>query len=161
LSIIIFLERDNIFRPLNYSTLFWVIDFAIYTMIKKIMHLRSFRNFSAYFILLFYLCTPMLDSMVCEDCLGNAPFHGETAIRHSKALHTDVTYSPKSKTQSRTEGDETHKSFCPLCANFLLNVPMFSVRVHIPVAEWEPPDDVLPLSEFHHSIHKPPQNFLV
>ena len=133
-------------------------DRGIYTVIKEIMLWRLFKKFSPYIILLFYLCTPMLDSIVCEDCIGNAPFHGETSLRHSKALHTDVTYSTKTKKQAGTEGDATHKSFCPICANSLLNVYVFSPQVNIPVVEWDPPDLVPPLSKFHHHIHKPPQN---
>jgi hypothetical protein len=138
-----------------------MVDLGIDTMIKKTMRWRLFRNFPKYIILLFYLCTPMLDSMVCEDCIGNAPFHGETTIRHSKALHTDVTYSTKSKAQSHSEGGETNKSVCPICANFLMVATVFSPQVHIPATQWSPTDVVPPLSEFHYSIHKPPQNFLV
>ena len=130
-------------------------------MIKEGMNLRLLTKVITYVILILYVLIPMLDSMVCADCLGNAPFQGETTIGHLQAPHDDVSYSSHDGTQSKTPGEQDAKSFCSICANVLMGVEVFSPQVHISVAQWDGPHAVPALSELHYSIDKPPQNLLV
>jgi len=125
------------------------------------MRLRLLRSPLTYVILILYVIIPMLDSMVCADCMGNAPFQGETTIGHLQPPYVDVSYSSKDGTQSKTPGTQDAKSFCPICSNVLMGVEVFSPHVHTSVAPWYGPWAVTALSEPHYSINKPPHNHLV
>jgi len=125
------------------------------------MNFRSLGNYLTYAILLFYLCTPLLDGMVCTDCIGNAPFRGETTISHMKTLHVDVSCSKKGETQSNTAGEQGHKSNCSICANVLLGTKVSFVNPSIVVVQCNNARALPMISEVHYSIDKPPQNSLV
>lgn len=125
------------------------------------MRFRLPRNYMTLFILIFYLCTPMLDRMVCADCVGNTSFQGQITIGHMNTAHVDVNYSPKSKNQSSNTSEQGHKSFCSICANVLMGIEVFSSNIHIIVVQVYIPHAVSSISELHYSIDKPPQNFLV
>lgn len=127
-------------------------------MIKSDMRLRLLRSLITYVILILYVLIPILDIMVCADCMGNAPFQGETTIGHLQALHDDVSYSSKDGTQSKTRGTEDAKSFCSICANVLMSVEVSSPNPHTIVAQYDGQHTVSALSELHYSIDKPPQN---
>jgi len=103
----------------------------------------------------------MLDSMVCADCIGNAPFQGEATIGNLQAPYVDVSYSSNDGTQSKTPGTQDAKSFCLICANILMGVEAFSPNPHIVMAQCNGPQAVPSHSELHYSINKPPQNLLV
>jgi hypothetical protein len=125
------------------------------------MRLTIHRSLITYAILLFYLCTPMLDGMVCADCVGNAPFQGEITISQMKASHVDVSYSQKGEIQSSTTSERGNKSFCSICANVLMGTEDFSSNLHIIVDQCDSPHALPAISELHYSIDKPPQNLLV
>ncbi|MEE9910328.1 MAG: hypothetical protein K4571_01280 [Deltaproteobacteria bacterium] len=119
------------------------------------------KSLITYAVLLFYLCTPMLDSMVCADCIGNAPFRGEVTISHMKMPHIDVSYSREGETQSDSDPEQGHKSFCSICANVLIGVEVSSFDPPV-IIESCATLRVLPMiSELHYSIDKPPQNSLI
>ncbi len=111
--------------------------------------------------LILYVFVPMLDSMVCADCLGNAPFRGGTTIGHLQTPHDDVVCPEHDGTKSKTADEKDTKSLCSICANVLMGVEVFSPHVHTSVAPWHSPWAVTALSEPHYSINKPPQNLLV
>jgi hypothetical protein len=103
----------------------------------------------------------MLDSAVCVDCAGHAPFQGETAISHMQTAHIDVSYSKKNETQSNTATEQGHQSFCSICANVLMGTEVSSSNLHIIVAQCDSPRALPMISELHYSIDKPPQNSIV
>ncbi len=125
------------------------------------MRLPTFKNLITCAVLFFYLCTPMLDSVVCADCAGHAPLQGKTAISHMKASHVDVSYSRKDKTQSGNADDRDHQSFCLICANVLMGTEAASVNLSISVTQRQNPRALPVISELHYAIDKPPQNLLV
>lgn len=125
------------------------------------MHLKIPGSLITYAVLLFYLCTPMLDSMVCADCVGHVPFQGETTIAHMKTLHTDVSYSAKNEPQSDTDTEKGDPSFCSICANVLMNAEVSSFDPPIIVGLCSKPRAWPLISELHCFIDKPPQNSLV
>lgn len=120
------------------------------------MRLRFLRNLITYVILLFYILVPLLDRMVCADCI--APFPGEATISHLQTPHDDVPYEMHDGAFSKTSGDKAAASFCLICANVLMGVQVCSPHAHITVVEWDGPCAMPALSELHYSIHKPPQN---
>ena len=130
-------------------------------VIKDTMRLRLPRNPLTYVILTLYVLIPFFDSMVCADCIGNAPFQGETTIGHLQASRNDVSYSSKNGTQSKTCGAQDAKSFCSICANVLMGVEVFSTNPHIVVSQYYGSHAIFALSELHYSINKPPQNLPV
>ena len=114
-------------------------------------------------ILLLYVLTPLLDSMVCAGCLDDAPFQCEITIGRLQAPHDEVAYTSHGGTQSNSPVSDEHaaKSFCSICANVRMGADVFSPHVHISVARWNGPCATPALSELHYSIDKPPQNHLV
>lgn len=138
-----------------------MLDFEGAIVIKKIMRFRLLRNYLTYVILLLYICIPTLDSMVCADCIGTAPFRGEAAISHMKTAHVDVSYSSKGEKQADTATERGHKSICSICANVLMGTEVSSSNLHIIVAQCDNPLVLPAISELHYSIDKPPQNSLV
>ena len=125
------------------------------------MRLRLLRSLITYVILILYLLMPMLDRMVCTYCIGNAPFQCGITIGHLQAPYDDVIYFSKNVTQSESSGAQAAKSFCSICANFLMGVEVFYPDVHIPVAKCDVSCTGSTLRELHSSINKPPQNLLV
>ena len=125
------------------------------------MRAKIIKNLQIFFILLFYLCTPMLDSLVCADCIGHVPYQSETIISHLKILHNDVNYFIQDGSQSNTPGEQENKSFCSICANSLLGVDIDSQQVHVLVFQSSGAHVGSPLSEIQYNIYKPPQNHLV
>ena len=125
------------------------------------MRFRLLRNYVTFFILLFYLCTPMLDSMLCTDCIGNVPFRGLTTISHMETSHVDVSYSKKGCSQSKTSNERGNKSLCSICANSVLSADVYSQQMHVLVKHNNVNPLDQPLSELHYSIHKPPPNSFV
>ena len=130
-------------------------------MIKKNMRLRLFKSLITYVILILYVLIPMLESMVCAACMGNAPYQGETTIGHLQVYHDDVIYSSKDGPQSKTPGAQDAKSFCSICCNVLMGVEVSSPNPHTIVAPYDGPHAVPARHELHYSINKPPQNLLV
>jgi hypothetical protein len=106
------------------------------------VYFNKLKRLTILAVLLIYLVTPMLDSMLCADCIGNVPFRGVTTISHIETSHVDVSYSKKG------------------CSNSILDTEIYSPQVHILVAKSDCITIEQPLSELHCSIHKPPQNFL-
>jgi hypothetical protein len=125
------------------------------------MRLRFIKNSLTYAILILCVFVPMLDGMVCADCIGNDPFQGETTISHLQSLHDDVRYSSKDGAPSKTASTQDAESFCSICANDLMGVEILSPDIHIPVAQCDVPCAEPTLSELHYPINKPPQNLLV
>lgn len=126
------------------------------------MRLRFLKTLITYGILILYVLIPMLDSMVCTDCIGKAPFQGETSICQLQTPHGVVNYASGDGGQSKTVPDgQGGASFCSICANGRMGVDLFSPPVHIAVAQWDGPSTVPVLSYLRHSIDKPPQNRLV
>ena len=125
------------------------------------MRFKSPGNKIIYGILLFYLCTPLLDGMVCTDCMGNVPFRGEITIGHMPTSPVAVSYFSKGETQSNTAGEQDHKFICSICANVLLGTEVSSVHPPVIVAQCDNPRALPMISEVHYSIDKPPQNSLV
>ncbi len=125
------------------------------------MFLQIHRSLITYAILLFYLCTPMLDIMVCAVCLGNAPFQGEITTSQMKTPYVDVSYSQNGEMQSSTTSEQGNKSFCSICASVLMGAEDSSSNLHIIVAQCDSPRALPAISELHYSIDKPPQNLLV
>ena len=125
------------------------------------MRLRFLKSLVTYGILILYVLIPILDSMVCADCIDNAPFQGEATIGHLQASHDDVIYISHEGTKSKIPDEQAAISFCSICANFLMGVEVFASHVHLSVAQWDDPCAVPTLSDLHHSIYKPPQNHLV
>jgi len=103
----------------------------------------------------------MLDSVVCADCAGHAPFQGKTAISHMKASHVDVSYASKDETQSGHATERPQQSFCSICANVVMGTEAASVNPSISVTQRQNPRALPVISELHYSIDKPPQNLLV
>ena len=125
------------------------------------MRFRLFKKYLTYFILLFYICVPMLDMLVCADCIGNAPFSGQTAISYMKTSQVDVNFSKKDNTQSNTSSEQGNKIFCSFCANSILGVEVYSPQVPVQFVQNVGTYITSPFSESHYSIHKPPPNSLV
>ena len=125
------------------------------------MGVKVHRSLIVYAVLLFYLCTPVLDSMVCADCAGNVPFRGETTISHMKTLHTDVSYSRKGETKSETIPDQDHKTICSICANVVMDTEISSVNPPAVTAQSHDAQTFDLISALHCPIDKPPQNRLV
>jgi hypothetical protein len=125
------------------------------------MRLQILKNFITYAIIIFYICTPMLDGMVCADCVGNAPLGGGLTISHMKTSHIDVSYSKKGQTRSSTNNEQGHKFFCSICANSILGFEVYSSQMPILVVQSVGTYIASPFSELHYSIHKPPPNSLV
>lgn len=125
------------------------------------MRFRLFKKHLTYFVVLFYLCTPMLDNMVCADCIGNAPFQGEIATVNIESPPFDVSSSQKDNTRSSNNSKQGNKSFCSVCANSILSVEINSAQVPVQVVQSVSTDITSPFSELHYSIHKPPPNYLV
>ena len=126
------------------------------------MFLKMPKNLIIYAVLLFYIFTPMLDSVICTDCAGHAPLQGETTISHMKTSHVDVSYSKKNETQSGSTTEQGHQFFCSICANVLMGTEVSSsVTPSIIIAQCENPRVLPAISELHYSIDKPPQNILV
>jgi hypothetical protein len=123
------------------------------------MHLQLHKNLISFAILLCYLCTPMLDSIVCIDCIGNTPFRGGIAIGHMNTFPVDVNYAKKGETQSNPATEQGHKSFCSICANVLMGTDVSSVNPPIILTPCDNPRAMPAISELHYSIDKPPQNF--
>ncbi len=136
------------------------LDFERALVIGKRMQLRSLRNFLVYAILVLYVLIPVLDSMVCTDCIGNASLQGKAVICHLQTPHDDVAYTSYDGAQSKTPGGQAAPSFCSICANFLTGIEAFSHHAHTSIAQWDGPAAAPVLSERYHSIHKPPQNIL-
>jgi len=130
-------------------------------MMKKRTRLNILKNFTTCAVLLFYLGTPMLDSMVCADCVGHAPFQGESTISHMKTAHIDVSYAQQDGESADSSADPDHKSFCSICANVLMGTEVSSINPPIIAMQCDPPHAITMISELHYSIDKPPQNFLV
>lgn len=124
------------------------------------MYFNKLKRLTILAVLLIYLVTPMLDSMLCADCIGNVPFRGVTTISHIETSHVDVSYSKKGCSQSNTSTKQGHKFSCSICSNSILDTEIYSPQVHILVAKSDCITIEQPLSELHCSIHKPPQNFL-
>jgi hypothetical protein len=101
----------------------------------------------------------MLDRMVCADCVSEAS-QGQKTISHLMISSVDASYFPK-KTQSNSNGEQSHKSFCSICANVLMSTEVFSSNIQIIVANYNKLQEASAVSELHYSIDKPPQNFLV
>ncbi len=125
------------------------------------MRRKISKSLITYAVLLFYICTPMLDCAVCVDCAGHVPFQGETTISHMQTSHIDVSYSKKDETQSNTATEQGHQSFCSICANVLMGTEVSSSNLHIIVAQCDSPRALPMISELHYSIDKPPQNSIV
>lgn len=125
------------------------------------MRLRFLKSLVIYGILILYVLIPMFDSMVCADCLGNAPFQSETTIGHLQAPRDDVIYTSCDVAQSKTSGEQTATSFCSICANFLMGVDVFASHVYLSATQWDGTCDLPALSNLSHSIDKPPQNCLI
>ena len=126
------------------------------------MGLRFFRYCVTSAVLLLYVLTPLLDSMVCAGCMDDKPFQCETTIGCLQAPKDEVVYTAHDGAQSPPPVSDEHaaKSFCSICANFLTGVEVFSPNVHTAIAPWDGPCAVPALSELHYSIDKPPQNLL-
>lgn len=125
------------------------------------MRLQRPKNLITYAILLVYLCTPMLDSIVCADCIGKTSFRGEITKSYPNTSNVDVSYTKKGETQSNTATEQGHKSFCSICANVLMGTEVSSVNPPIILTQCDNPRSLPAISELHYSINKPPQNFLV
>jgi hypothetical protein len=127
------------------------------------MRLRLLKRLGTCAILLLYVLVPLLDSMVCAECMDHASFQCETTIGHLQAPHGDMIYAAHTEAPSKTSapGDQAAKCFCPICANVRMGVEVFSPNVNFAVAQWDGPSAAAALSEFHSSIDKPPQNLLV
>lgn len=125
------------------------------------MRRKISKSLITYAVLLFYLCTPVLDSMVCADCAGHVPFQGESTISHMKAAHIDVSYSPEGGTSSDTAPERGHKAFCSICANVLMGAVVSAVKPPVLLVQRNFPRAMPTISELHYSIDKPPQNSLV
>ena len=119
------------------------------------------KNFIIVAILLCYLCVPMLDGMICADCIGNAPFRGEKTISHVKTTPVGVNYAKKGAAHANPATEQGHKSFCSICANVLMGTEVSSVNPPIILTQYDNPRALPAISELHYSIDKPPQNFLV
>ncbi len=126
------------------------------------MRFRLFKSLITYSILLLYILTPMLDSMVCAGCMDDKPFQCETTVGCLQAPADEVVYAAHDGAQSKPPAADEHaaKSFCSICANVLTGIDIFSPNVHIAVAPWYGPCAVPAPSELHYSIDKPPQNLL-
>ncbi len=125
------------------------------------MGVKVQRSLIVYAVLLFYLCTPVIDSMICADCAGNVPFQGKTTISHMKTLHTDVSYSRKGETKSETTADQDHKTICSICANVVMDAESSSVNPPAITAQSHDAQVFDVISDPHCPIDKPPQNCLV
>lgn len=125
------------------------------------MRLQIPKCLITYAIVLLYLCTPILDGMVCADCAGNAPLGGGVTISHMKTSHIDVSYYKKGQTRSSTDPEQGHKSFCSICSNSLMGVEVYVPQAPILLVKSVGTHIASPFSELHYSIHKPPPNSLV
>jgi hypothetical protein len=131
-------------------------------MIDEHMRLRLFRKLITYGILLLYVFTPMLDSMVCAGCMDDKPFQRETTIGCLQAPDDEVVYTAHDGAQPLPPiaDERAAKSFCSICANPLTGIEVFYPNVHAAITPWDGPCAVPALSELHYSIDKPPQNLL-
>jgi len=125
------------------------------------MHFKIYKSFIIYAILLFYVCTPMLDSMLCADCVGNVSFRDVTTVSHMETSHVDVSYSEKGCSQSNTSNEQGNKSLCSICANSALSTEVYSQQMSVLGEQNYLNPLEQPISELHYSIHKPPPNFFV
>lgn len=119
------------------------------------------RSLIAYAALIFYICTPLLDSAVCADCVGNVPFPAAATLSPMETLHADVSYSRKDCPQANDPTEQGHRSSCSICSNSALDTEPYSPQVHVLVSNCDCIPIEQPLSELHYSIHKPPPNFFV
>jgi hypothetical protein len=125
------------------------------------MRLKGNKSLIIYAVLLFYLCTPLLDGLVCAGCAGHVPFQLETAIGHMKTMHKDVSYDTKNEQHSNTDTEKRDQSFCSICANSIMNTDVYSVNPPVIIAQYHKPRALPLASELHYSIDKPPQNIFV
>ena len=131
-------------------------------MIEKSMRLKSLViNPVIYVIVGLYLFVPLWDSMMCPDCLGNAPFQGEMTHSNWQSPHGDAGCFSPDGAQSETSHDQDAKSFCSICANVLMGVAVVSPCPPAAIAHCNGSQVVTIPSELHYSINKPPQNFCV
>ena len=137
-----------------------LVDFEDVMVINRTMRPRLLVMPLTYLIILCYLLAPMLDSMVCADCMGNAPFPAQTTISQQPNANDDGGSAANCGAQSSPHSKQTTKSSCSICANFLVGVEVFSPHMYIPVIQYNAPLVIPPPSEFHYSINKPPQNLL-
>ena len=126
------------------------------------MRLRFFRYCVTSAVLLLYVLTPLLDSMVCAGCMDDKPFQCETTIGCLQAPKDEVVYTAHDGAQSPAPVSDEHaaNSFCSICANSPTGVDTFSQNVHTAITPWDGACAVPALSELHYSIDKPPQNHL-
>ena len=112
------------------------------------------------FILAVHITIPFIDSVACDDCIGNVPFQGEIAISHKQIPHADVTLSiSKSDSHDQTSDQKETKSYCAICFNTAMGVCLYNHTLQLPISEFEShPTPGLPL-ELSFSIMKPPQNY--
>ena len=111
-------------------------------------------------ILAVYIAIPFIDSIACDDCVGNVPFQGEITISHKQMPHADVTLSiSKSDSHNQTSGQKETKSYCAICFNTAMGVCLYNHILQLPISEFEShPTPELPL-ELSFPIMKPPQNY--
>jgi hypothetical protein len=102
------------------------------------MRLRFHKSLIICGILILYVLIPILDSMVCADCIVNAPFRGKAAIGHLQAPHDDVIYISQGEAESRIPDEQAATSFCSICSNFLTGVEGFASHVYLFVAQTTP-----------------------
>ena len=113
------------------------------------------------FMLVFYIASPFLDSMVCDDCLGKDPFLGRLAGSHTHAPWTDDTLSlHKADTPHQTPDREESGSCCTLCFNAAMGVSIYRHAPEFLVSVFESQTTFVVPSEPSFSIKKPPQRSL-
>ncbi|MRR18362.1 MAG: hypothetical protein EG826_18120 [Deltaproteobacteria bacterium] len=111
-------------------------------------------------IVLFYVLVPMFDSMVCADCIGRAPFQGDLTHSSMKALNADASISLHGAFPSGGEGSQDDQFICSICANSLMGAEFCSLEAPVLTTSRGAVISLTPISKFHPSIHKPPQNSL-
>lgn len=123
------------------------------------MILKLRRKCIALFLVFFYICTPMLDGMVCASCLGNAPFEGKIVVSTVKSACANLIFSKKDNPQSTSAGEQD-KTFCSICANTIIGTDIFYYDKYVVVTQFNRPREVPANPILNYSIDKPPQNSL-
>lgn len=112
------------------------------------------------FILAVYIAIPFIDSIACDDCVGNVPFQGEITISHKQMPHADVTSSiSTTDPHNQSSGQKETKSYCAICFNAAVGVSFYNHTLQLLISEFESHATSKSPLEPSFSINKPPQNY--
>lgn len=121
---------------------------------------RKIKIFTVYVLVAVYVLVPLFDKMACADCIDNAHACNETMIGHPTPLEKDMSFYEQGTSPS-SSSDKCHRSLCPLCANFVTFVCVYTLPVLVPLSQCDELPLLSPALDDYSSIYKPPDNIIV